>query len=558
MRALKVLLALALVLLPAACKHMKEIDEKLDQYEQRIAALEASVAELQNQMNAVQNLLSGRFFVNDVLPLEGDAGYKLVLTDSYNNITEYEIFNGVSPVVSVRQDTDGNWYWTVNGEWMTADGKKLRANGEAGATPQVKVEDGKWYVSIDGVSWAYAGEAVTEGSSIFAGIDFESDPRNVIFYLADGSSFTVPKGSAALKLQVLFDDTPFTEIEPGGTASTEYEIIAPAGITYSFNSYEPEGWVVVIAPSPVGKGTITVSLPEGAKSGKILFVLNGSDGSSFVRVVEVGVPLREEYTVDCSGGTIVILDAESLTLKEDAPWLTVSGNKVTVSANDGYDSRTAILSYTDAGGIKHTVVIIQAQKDAIVLTESSIDVSWEGGEIPLVVTTNAQLEVKSDVDWITVLPATKGMVEKPFTILVDSLYGEGSRKGFITFSCETVSQYVEVVQYGSDNPVFSLSDYGCVLGTQSRVYVPGKDQIVRDYSSGKLSFMIVNPETMERLEIYGCDANVNLGDEVSVSIDWKKGAKVLESSTVDMYVIKKEGSKVWLTDGDLNGAVIKL
>ena len=552
------MLALALAVLPAGCRHISEIDEQLAAYEKRISSLEAAVAELRSQMDAVQKLLSGKFFVEDVAPLADGSGYRLVLSDSYNNITEYNVFNGLDPVISVRQDTDGNWYWTVNGEWLMVDGAKMRANGEAGATPVVKVQDGKWYVSFDGIGWVYAGDAVPGGAGIFTGIDVESDPRNVIFTLSDGSTFTAPKGSAALKLQVLFDDTPFTEIEPGGTASTEYEIIAPAGITYTFNSYEPEGWVVVIAPSPIGKGTITVSLPEGAKSGKILFVLNGSDGSSFVRVVEVGVPLREEYTVDCSGGTIVIPGAESLILKEDAPWLTVSGNKVTVSENTGYDSRTAILSYTDAGGIKHTVVIIQAQKDAIVLTESSIDVSWEGGEIPFVVTTNAQLDVKSDVDWITVFPATRGMVEKPFTICVDSFYGEGARQGFITFSCETVSQYVEVVQYGSDNPVFSLSDYGCVLSSQSRVYVPGKDQIVRDYSSGKLSFMIVNPETMERLVIYGCDANVNLGDEVFVSIDWRKGAKVLESSTVDMYVIKKEGSRVWLTDGYHNGAVIRL
>lgn len=358
------MLALALAVLPAGCKHISEIDEQLAAYEKRISSLEAAVAELRSQMDAVQKLLSGKFFVEDVAPLADGSGYRLVLSDSFNNITEYNVFNGLDPVISVRHDTDGNWYWTVNGEWLMVDGVKMRANGEAGATPVVKVQDGKWYVSFDGIGWVYAGDAVPGGAGIFTGIDVESDPRNVIFTLSDGSTFTAPKGSAALKLQVLFDDTPFTEIEAGGTASTRYEVIVPQGITYTFSSYEPEGWTVVIAQSGNDSGTITVSLPEDARTGKILFVLNGSDGSSYVRVVEVGVPFKEEYMVDSEGGTLVISGAGSLDTGEEASWFGVSGNTVTVLPNSGLDPRTAILYYTDAEGFRHTVAIIQAGADA--------------------------------------------------------------------------------------------------------------------------------------------------------------------------------------------------
>ena len=170
MRVLKLMLALSLVLLPAGCKHINEIDEQLAAYEKRISALETAVAELRSQIDAVQKLLSGKFFVEDVAPLADDSGYRLVLSDSYNNITEYNILNGLDPVISVRQDTDGNWYWTVNGEWLMVDGAKMRANGEAGATPVVKVQDGKWYVSFDGVGWIYAGDAVPGGAGIFTGI----------------------------------------------------------------------------------------------------------------------------------------------------------------------------------------------------------------------------------------------------------------------------------------------------------------------------------------------------------------------------------------------------
>lgn len=37
--------------------------------------------------------------------------------------------NGVTPVISVVQEADGNWYWTVNGELLMVDGQKIQANG---------------------------------------------------------------------------------------------------------------------------------------------------------------------------------------------------------------------------------------------------------------------------------------------------------------------------------------------------------------------------------------------------------------------------------------------
>ncbi len=57
----------------------------------------------------------------------------------------------MTPKISVRQDSDGLYYWIVNGEWLLVDGKKVRADGYDGLngkdgqdaiTPQFKIEDG--------------------------------------------------------------------------------------------------------------------------------------------------------------------------------------------------------------------------------------------------------------------------------------------------------------------------------------------------------------------------------------------------------------------------------
>lgn len=84
---------------------------------------------------------------------------------------------GVSPIVSARKDTDGVYYWTVNGEWMLDDnGNKIRAigydgedgepgtPGTPGVTPRFEIrDDGYWWVSYDnGETWTRLGKAQGE------------------------------------------------------------------------------------------------------------------------------------------------------------------------------------------------------------------------------------------------------------------------------------------------------------------------------------------------------------------------------------------------------------
>ena len=41
--------------------------------------------------------------------------------------------DGHTPVIGVRQDEDGVYYWTLNGEWLLdEEGNKIRVTGEDG------------------------------------------------------------------------------------------------------------------------------------------------------------------------------------------------------------------------------------------------------------------------------------------------------------------------------------------------------------------------------------------------------------------------------------------
>ena len=163
--------------------------------------------------------------------------------------------DGVTPIIGIAQDTDGVYYWTLNGEWLLDDnGNKLPvsgtngkdgqngsngqdgtdgkdgqdgtdgkdgqdgADGKDGVTPQLKIEDGYWYISYDnGATWTQLGKATGEdgkdgadgkdgqngadgkdgqdGDSMFQSVT--QDENFVYFTLADGTVIKIAKGSSS-------------------------------------------------------------------------------------------------------------------------------------------------------------------------------------------------------------------------------------------------------------------------------------------------------------------------------------------------------------------------
>lgn len=120
--------------------------------------------------------------------------------------------NGITPVISVKKDIDGIYYWVVNGEWLLVEGKKVRAegtngadgidgkpgedglNGVDGVTPKFKIENEFWYISYDNQqSWIQLGRATgdsglngADGDNFFKGVSVEDG--YVCFVLNDGDS----------------------------------------------------------------------------------------------------------------------------------------------------------------------------------------------------------------------------------------------------------------------------------------------------------------------------------------------------------------------------------
>lgn len=120
--------------------------------------------------------------------------------------------DGITPVIGVAQDTDGVYYWTLNGEWLLDNnGNKLRVTGENGqdglngqdgtngVTPQLTIDEGYWYISYDGgITWTQLGKATgndgndgQDGDNIFQSVT--QDANFVYFSLTNGTIITIKK-----------------------------------------------------------------------------------------------------------------------------------------------------------------------------------------------------------------------------------------------------------------------------------------------------------------------------------------------------------------------------
>ena len=104
------------------------------------------------------------------------------------------------------------------------------------------------------------------------------------------------------------------------------------------------------------------------------------------------------------------------------------------------------------------------------------------------------------------------------------------------------------------------TDYGCWLGTGLEWALdPGVNQVTRTYDTdGVLTYTIINPDTVEELEISGYKKSYIKGDRVTLTVNWRYGrVNRLNSARYTMTVIKEQGPMVWLSDGNGKGAIIK-
>ena len=298
MKKIHLLLLGLTICLFSACHN--DIWDAIDGLDSRVTKLEELCKEMNTNITSLQTIvdvLQSNDFITGVVEIKKDGeviGYTITF-GKHDPITIYHGQDGKdgkdgqdgqngsanAPVIGVAQDTDGVYYWTLNGEWLLDDnGNKLPVsgkdgqNGSNGTMPQLKIEDGYWYVSYDnGMTWTQLGKATGEdgqngqngadgkdgqdGDSMFQSVT--QDENFVYFTLADGTVIKIAKGNGndnddqpngddiidfkdlAIKrglLKLNIDTTGDGEITYGEAAAFSGKISLGSDAYYSFKEFQ--------------------------------------------------------------------------------------------------------------------------------------------------------------------------------------------------------------------------------------------------------------------------------------------------------------------------------
>lgn len=258
MKKLLTFAALLAVVALTSCKYDDDdIWNSVHGLENRVAKLEELCKQMNTNISSLQTIvtaLQNNDYVTGTTPLMKDGkeiGYTITFSKG-NPITIYHGKDGqdgedgtngkdgTTPAIGVKQDADGVYYWTLNGDWLTDEnGDKIKAegtdgkdgadgedgadgsngtNGTDGVTPKLEIREDYWWISYDnGTNWTQLGKATGEdgkdgedgigGDSMFTKVDYKTSTDYVIFTLADGTQIKLPTWSAFEALQRLCNET---------------------------------------------------------------------------------------------------------------------------------------------------------------------------------------------------------------------------------------------------------------------------------------------------------------------------------------------------------------
>ena len=242
---------LTIIALATACETFDatQIWDKLNEHEARIEELETLCRRLNTNVASLQSIvavLQSNDHVTDIVKIMEngvEVGCSITFAKS-GTVTLYHGANAAAPTIGVKKAASGEYYWTINGEWLTDEnGSMISATVQdpsAGyITPQFRVADDIWYISYDnGNTWRPTEQA---SESFFQSVTY--DQSNLYVTLSDGTSVTIPRKTSDKVTRVTLAASLASATHDGyilptqtvgkpvayGTHSSSYMFVIPAG-----------------------------------------------------------------------------------------------------------------------------------------------------------------------------------------------------------------------------------------------------------------------------------------------------------------------------------------
>ena len=334
----------ATLMVMVGCSYNDEaIWNEVEQIKDRVTALEDAVIKTNEDIVALQTIVAALQNNVYVVAVNSTAdGYVIAFSDG----TTATINNGKdginAPIISVKQAEDGNYYWTVDGEWLLVDGERVRANGidgvdgengtngEDAIAPQVRINDTtkEWEISTDGGNtWTSTGVVAegkdgvngsngengtngTNGDSLFKKVDV-SNPDYVIVTLVDGTELCLARYDESCPVFLIVDAPEVAQVEYG--TSVEFVVEANNIVDYVVNT--PQGWRAHYAENVLAVTAPAKDLCHYDKEGVLAITVVSAEGKS--AIVKLNV-VAGEWVEEIDLRVLTFEDADA---KFESYWL---------------------------------------------------------------------------------------------------------------------------------------------------------------------------------------------------------------------------------------------
>lgn len=371
-------LAAVLCLALAGCEYDDaEVKDRLDDLEGRVDALEKTVNSLNINVGNLQSLIDGKLFITAVTENPEGGGYTLSLVTSDGEASQIVIKDGeagAAPAIGVKLDSDGKYYWTLDGEFITEGGKKMPVTGDDGVTPVFKIEDDTWYVSYDKeATWKECGPATgAAGDSFFSDVSTSEDGRWVYLTLADGE--TVLTLEMYKEFGIAFESLPEL-IMAGATAEIPF-VLTGADDKSVVEAIAKGDWEAEVVMDGTEGGKIVVTAPAESSTGRVIVLLSDGESKTIMKtltfvsgVMNVTTQSQEAAAV---GGTVSFeletdLDYEVVIPDDAKEWLSCVETRAlrqetltfSAKANETMEERQAKIELISSGVVVETLLVYQ-------------------------------------------------------------------------------------------------------------------------------------------------------------------------------------------------------
>ena len=369
-----------------------EIDLLQNQVNQMNESL-VSLREIVDQMVAGGYVVDVKAFTDE----DERGGYTLVFNDGselklYSGVDGKDGKDAVGPAVSIAQDEDGRWCWTLDGEFLTAeDGKHCPVDGNDGVTPRLKIdEEGYWCLSMDnGETWEQKKDWPARGKDadeIFSLNPKIYDDRIELVLSETGETIVLPY-YLPLDVELSLEGQDLDGevlIYPGETLSISYTLTG-AGAEKALLVAGTDGrFKTAIKPDPENPKAGTVEVtgtavnsenPWRVAEGSYIYItVNDGNGRSKVKVIRFAsrvfdltypATLPEEYAAEGESVQVMYkcnyeVEPRIIFAEGEEPWLTITTevSKVDETSAIFYTAITYVIQPNDSEKPRSATIMV--------------------------------------------------------------------------------------------------------------------------------------------------------------------------------------------------------